>query len=35
MTDDLTFNSIEFEGIKMQPGLNSFTLTPKQWIEEK
>jgi len=28
-----TFNPVEFDGIKMQAGLNSFTLTPKQWIE--
>lgn len=26
------FNPVEFDGIKMQAGLNSFTLTPKQWI---
>ncbi len=30
----LHFNSVEFDGIKMQAGLNSFTLTPKQWIEK-
>ena len=29
-----TFNPVEFDGIKMQAGLNSFTLTPKQWIEK-
>lgn len=28
------FNSVEFDGFKMQAGLNSFTLTPKQWIEK-
>ena len=28
------FNSVEFDGIKIQAGLNSFTLTPKQWIEK-
>ncbi len=28
------FNSIEFDGIKMQAGINSFTLTPKGWIEK-
>ena len=28
------FNSVEFDGIKMQAGLNSFSLTPKQWIEK-
>ena len=27
------FNPIEFDGIKSQAGLNSFVLTPKQWIE--
>jgi len=28
------FNPVEFDGIRMQAGLNSFTLTPKQWIEK-
>jgi hypothetical protein len=28
------FNSVEFDGIKMLAGLNSFALTPKQWIEK-
>ena len=28
------FNPVEFDGIKKQAGLNSFTLTPKQWIEQ-
>lgn len=28
------FNPVEFDGIKMQAGLNSFSLTPKQWIEQ-
>ena len=28
------FNSVEFDGIKMLAGLNSFGLTPKQWIEK-
>lgn len=27
------FNSIEFDGFRKQAGLNSFILTPKQWIE--
>ena len=27
------FNSIEFDGIKNMSGLNSFSLTPKRWIE--
>ncbi len=25
-------NPVEFDGIRMQTGLNSFVLTPKQWI---
>jgi hypothetical protein len=28
------FNSVEFDGIRIQAGLNSFILTPKQWIEK-
>jgi hypothetical protein len=28
------FNSIEFDGIRIQAGLNSFTLTPKRWIAQ-
>jgi hypothetical protein len=28
------FNPVEFDGIKERAGLNSFTLTPKQWIEQ-
>lgn len=27
------FNPVEFDGIRMQAGLNSFTLTPKRWTE--
>ncbi|MBU2885467.1 KilA-N domain-containing protein [Gilvimarinus agarilyticus] len=27
------FKPVEFDGFKKQAGLNSFTLTPKQWIE--
>ena len=27
------FNSIEFDGIKNQAGANSFSLTPKRWIQ--
>jgi hypothetical protein len=27
------FNPVEFDGIKKQAGLNSFTLPPRQWIE--
>tara|TARA_Y100000296_G_scaffold86420_1_gene126146 strand:- start:1112 stop:1933 length:822 start_codon:yes stop_codon:yes gene_type:complete len=28
------FNPVEFDGFKKDAGLNSFTLTPKQWIEK-
>jgi hypothetical protein len=28
------FNPVEFHGIRIQAGLNSFTLTPKQWLEK-
>jgi hypothetical protein len=28
------FNPVEFDGFRLQAGLNSFTLTPKQWIEK-
>jgi len=28
------FKPVEFDGFRKQAGLNSFTLTPKQWIEE-
>lgn len=28
------FNSIEFDGIRKQSGLNSFILTPKKWITQ-
>src|ERR1039458_10366178 len=31
--NDPDFNPVEFDGIRIQTGLNSFTLTPKQWIE--
>jgi len=27
-------NPVELNGIRIQTGLNSFTLTPKQWIEK-
>jgi len=27
------FNPIEFDGFRKQAGLNSFALTPKQWIQ--
>jgi len=28
------FNPIEFDGFRKQSRLNSFTLSPKQWIEK-
>ncbi len=28
------FNPVEFDGFRKQAGLNSFTLTPRQWIEK-
>ena len=28
------FNPVEFDGIRIQAGLNSFTLSPKQWVEK-
>mgnify|MGYP000889782509 FL=1 len=28
------FKPVEFDGIRMQAGLNSFTLTPKQWAKK-
>lgn len=28
------FNSIEFDGIRNQAGSNSFSLTPKRWVEQ-
>ncbi len=28
------FNPVEFDGIRIQAGLNSFALTPKQWIQK-
>lgn len=30
--NNLHFNPVEFDGFKKEAGLNSFTLTPKQWI---
>ena len=32
--DNPDLKPVEFDGIRMQAGLNSFTLTPKQWIEK-
>lgn len=31
---NLDLNSVEFDGIRIQTGLNSFILTPKHWIEK-
>jgi hypothetical protein len=31
--NNVNFKPIEFDGFRKQAGLNSFTLTPKQWIE--
>jgi hypothetical protein len=28
------FNPVEFDGIRIQTGLNSYVLTPKQWVEK-
>jgi hypothetical protein len=33
-SDNPGFNSVEFDGIRIQTGLNSFVLAPKQWIEK-
>ncbi len=32
--DNPDFKPVEFDGIRMQAGLNSFTRTPKLWIEK-
>jgi hypothetical protein len=32
--NNLDFNPVEFDGIKIQAGLNKFTLTPKQWFDK-
>lgn len=32
--NNMNFNPVEFDGFKKEAGLNSFTLTPKQWIEQ-
>ncbi|MFS1703702.1 KilA-N domain-containing protein [Alteromonas sp. AMM-1] len=32
--NNMNFNPVEFDGFKKEAGLNSFTLTPKQWIEK-
>ena len=28
------FNPFEFEGVRIQAGLNAFTLSPTQWIQD-
>jgi hypothetical protein len=30
---NLNFKPVEFDGFRKQAGLNSFTMTPKKWIE--
>jgi hypothetical protein len=32
--NNVKFNPIEFDGFRLKSGLNSFILTPKQWIEK-
>ncbi|MDQ2088262.1 KilA-N domain-containing protein [Herbivorax sp. ANBcel31] len=32
--NNLNFNPVEFDGFRKEAGLNSFTLTPRQWIEK-
>lgn len=32
--NNAAFKPVEFDGFRKQAGLNSFTLTPKQWIEQ-
>lgn len=32
--NNVDFNPVEFDGFRIQAGLNSFSLTPKQWIEK-
>ena len=34
MLNNPNFKPVEFDEFKKQAGLNSFTLTPKQWIEQ-
>ncbi len=34
MLNNPDFKPVEFDGFRKQAGLNSFTLTPKQWIEK-
>lgn len=30
----MNFNSVEFDRIKSEAGYNSFTLSPKKWVEK-
>ena len=32
--NNMNFNSVEFDRIKSEAGYNSFTLSPKKWIEK-
>ena len=32
--NNMNFNSVEFERIKSEAGYNSFTLSPKKWVEK-
>ena len=32
--NNTSFNPVEFDGFRIQAGLNSFTMTPRQWIEK-
>jgi hypothetical protein len=32
--NNTNFNPVEFDGFRIQAGLNSFTLSPKQWIKK-
>ena len=32
--NNINFNSVEFDRIKSEAGYNSFTLSPKKWIEK-
>ena len=32
--NNMNFNSVEFDRIKSEAGYNSFTLSPKKWVEK-
>jgi hypothetical protein len=32
--NNVSFNPVEFDGIRMKAGVNSFALTPEQWMEK-